>query len=109
MKVLLVGTGGREHALGVKLAQSPSVTHLYVQSAYTRSRSRRGSGVRVLTRLSSLRGSHATPGNWTAGRFHDKVSLSSATGTIESLVTAAKENEVRRPAHRPITSAPLRS
>ncbi len=30
MKVLLVGGGGREHALGWKIAQSPLLTHLYL-------------------------------------------------------------------------------
>lgn len=30
MKVLLVGSGGREHALGWKIAQSPLLTHLYL-------------------------------------------------------------------------------
>ena len=29
MKVLVIGSGGREHALLWKLAQSPSVTELY--------------------------------------------------------------------------------
>ncbi len=30
LKVLLVGKGGREHSLAWKLAQSPSVEHIYV-------------------------------------------------------------------------------
>lgn len=30
LKVLLVGKGGREHALAWKLTQSPSVRHVYV-------------------------------------------------------------------------------
>jgi phosphoribosylamine--glycine ligase len=30
MKILLVGSGGREHALAWKIAQSPRVTHLFV-------------------------------------------------------------------------------
>ena len=29
MKVLIVGSGGREHALGYKIKQSPAVSHLY--------------------------------------------------------------------------------
>lgn len=30
MKILLLGSGGREHALGWKIAQSPKVEHLYI-------------------------------------------------------------------------------
>jgi phosphoribosylamine-glycine ligase len=30
LRVLLVGKGGREHALAWKLSQSPSVAHVYV-------------------------------------------------------------------------------
>src|SRR5688572_16699902 len=30
MQVLIVGSGGREHAMAWKIAQAPSVTHVYV-------------------------------------------------------------------------------
>ena len=30
MNILLLGSGGREHALGWKIAQSPKVEHLYI-------------------------------------------------------------------------------
>ena len=30
MKILIVGSGGREHALAWKAAQSPKVTHVFV-------------------------------------------------------------------------------
>ena len=30
MKLLIIGTGGREHALGWKLAQNPLVSRVYV-------------------------------------------------------------------------------
>ena len=41
MKLLLLGSGGREHALAWKIAQSPKVEKLYIAPGNARSEERR--------------------------------------------------------------------
>lgn len=65
MKVLVVGNGGREHALAWKLAQSVHTTHVYV-----------------------------APGNAGTKREHKVSNVNIAAVDIPHLITFAKDNEI---------------